>query len=84
MGSLEPDVGSIRETFFVSQLQTLGSISIPQYGDFSFEDRYIFEIEGQKKNRKQINHLENAYVVSDEIERGINNKIPLWLFGLLY
>lgn len=78
------DVGSIRETFFVSQLQTLGSISIPQDGDFSFEDKYIFEIGGQKKNRKQINHLENAYVVSDEIERGISNKIPLWLFGLLY
>ena len=59
-------------------------LSIPQNGDLSFEDRYIFEIGGQIKDKKQVNKLKNAYIVCDEIERGIGNKIPLWLFGLLY
>ena len=85
--TLAPDqtnTGSTRETFLISQLQPIGNVSIPQHGDFSFEDRYIFEVGGQKKGREQINNLESAYIVSDEIERGIHNKIPLWLFGLLY
>ena len=85
--ALAPDninIGSMRETFFISQVQPKGMLSIPQNGDFSFEDRYIFEIGGQRKGKKQVNKLKNAYIVCDEIERGIGNKIPLWLFGLLY
>ena len=85
--ALAPDkinVGSINETFFLSQLQPVGTLNIPPNGDFSFEDQYIFEIGGQDKKKKQIAELKNAYIVSDEIERGINNRIPLWLFGLLY
>ena len=38
----------------------------------------------QKKSRKQIAGIEDAYVVSDSIEYRIGNKIPLWLFGFLY
>ncbi|MDN5215232.1 AAA family ATPase [Fulvivirgaceae bacterium BMA12] len=85
--ALAPDktnIGSLRETFFISQVQPIGTLNIPMNGDFSFEDRYIFEIGGQNKGRKQINELKNAHIVSDEIERGIDNRIPLWLFGLLY
>ncbi|GAH48766.1 unnamed protein product, partial [marine sediment metagenome] len=26
----------------------------------------------------------NAYLVTDDIEYGFDNKIPLWLFGFLY
>ena len=85
--ALAPDninIGSMRETFFISQIQPKGMLSIPQNGDLSFEDRYIFEIGGKHKGKKQVSNLENTYIVSDEIERGIDNKIPLWLFGLLY
>jgi hypothetical protein len=28
--------------------------------------------------------LENAFIASDDIEYGYQNKIPLWLFGFLY
>ncbi|MBO6306578.1 MAG: hypothetical protein J6M55_03635 [Paludibacteraceae bacterium] len=27
---------------------------------------------------------ENSYVVADDIDLGFENKIPLWMFGLLY
>jgi hypothetical protein len=32
----------------------------------------------------QIKGIENAFIVKDDIEVGINNTIPLWMFGLLY
>jgi len=28
--------------------------------------------------------IEEAYIVSDEIEFGSLNKLPLWIFGFLY
>jgi hypothetical protein len=45
---------------------------------------YAFEIGGKDKSKKQISGMENAYIVSDEIEYGYQNKIPIWLFGFLY
>jgi hypothetical protein len=39
---------------------------------------------GKNKSYKQIKDLPNSYIVSDNIEIGSGNKIPLWLFGFLY
>ncbi|MEG1903966.1 MAG: ATP-binding protein, partial [Bacteroidales bacterium] len=36
------------------------------------------------KKQKQIQGIENAYVVKDDIEFGYGNVIPLWQFGLSY
>ena len=36
------------------------------------------------KNEAQIKDLKNAFIVADNIEFGFKNKIPLWLFGLMY
>ncbi|MEI7502609.1 MAG: hypothetical protein WCJ61_04950 [Paludibacter sp.] len=38
----------------------------------------------KNKSQKQIEKLQNAYVVKDDIEIGSDNIIPLWLFGFLY
>ena len=43
-----------------------------------------FEVGGKNKKRKQIESVENGYVVKDDIERGFLNTIPLWAFGLNY
>ena len=67
-------------------------------GDFLVDDKYTFEITkesslerplfatfgGKNKSFKQIKDIENSYVISDDIEIGFKNKIPLWLFGFLY
>ena len=53
-------------------------------GDFLVDERYIFEVGGKKKGYKQIKDIPENYVVADDIEIGYGNKIPLWLFGLLY
>ncbi|WP_010417238.1 ATP-binding protein [Anaerophaga thermohalophila] len=78
-----PNIGNVRESFFINQLGILGPIKYTSKGDFAFAD-YVFEIGGRGKTNKQVKHLENAFVAADEIEIGHLHKIPLWLFGFLY
>lgn len=79
-----PNEGSLRESFFISQLHDLYNISIAEKGDFVVDNTYIFEVGGKNKSQKQIKGLKNAYLVKDDVETGVLNNIPLWLFGLLY
>jgi hypothetical protein len=60
------------------------SIKLAKKGDFLIDDRYIFEVGGKNKSFKQIKDMPDSYVISDDIEIGSNNKIPLWIFGFLY
>lgn len=81
----KPNKGNIRETLFLSHLQDAGLIvTHPKAGDFIVNEKYVFEIGGKDKTNAQIKGQKNAYLVADDIEYGIGNKIPLWLFGFLY
>jgi hypothetical protein len=80
----ESDQGSLRETFFVNQLKDLVKITASDKGDFLINDKHVFEIGGKGKPFKQIKDVGNAYVVADRMEIGAGNKIPLYLFGMLY
>lgn len=82
--NIEPNIGSIRETFFYNQLSEKHDVTYPDKGDFKIDNKYIFEIGGKDKTKKQIENIKNSYVVADNIESGFENKIPLWLFGFLY
>jgi len=77
-------IGSIRETFFVNQLSESNIVETSEIGDFKINDKFLFEIGGKSKGYKQIANQENSFLAVDEIEIGIGNKIPLWLFGFLY
>jgi len=77
-------VGNIRETFFLNQLSGENQITYSDAADFFVDNKYTFEIGGKNKDKKQIQNLNNAFVVKDNIETGIQNIIPLWLFGFLY
>ena len=59
------------------------NIILAKNGDFIVEN-YTFEDGGKNKDAKQINGIENSFIVSDDIEIGFKNKIPLYLFGFLY
>lgn len=88
----EPNIGNVRETFFLNQLDNYYSIAnklnqgiyASTKGDFICEGKYIFEVGGKNKDFKQIKDLPDSYIVMDDLEVGIKNKIPLWLFGFLY
>mgnify|MGYP004457660927 CR=1 FL=1 len=81
----DPDVGAVRETFFVNQLKAAGhDVVTPQQGDFVVDGKHLFEIGGKGKGFNQIKDVPDSYVVNDDVEVGRGNKIPLWLFGFLY
>lgn len=77
------DTGSIRESFFLSQLSVNHNVCYANQGDFRVGD-HTFEVGGRSKSNKQIQEIKNAYIAADDIQIGHNNKIPLWLFGFLY
>ena len=76
--------GTLRETFFVNQLQVFHKINGSDKGDFWVNDKYTFEIGGKNKKQKQITGIDDAFIAADDIEYPQQNKIPLWLFGFLY
>jgi predicted AAA+ superfamily ATPase len=80
----EPNIGNIRETFFLNQLSAQHKVTYHDRADFTVNDKYVFEIGGKNKTKSQIVGLENAFVVQDDIAFGVDNTIPLWLFGMLY
>ena len=75
--------GNIRETFFLNQLRLKYDVIVSPVADFRIGD-YTFEVGGKNKGLKQIQGLDNAYVVKDSIELGYLNTVPLWQFGLTY
>ena len=86
MYALSPnvDTGTMRETFCASMLAKGHKITMPQKGDIVADKKYLFEVGGRNKTYKQIANISDSYVVSDDIDMGFGNKIPLWLFGFLY
>jgi len=78
------DEGNVRETFFMNQLMVGHKISVAKQGDFLIDGKYTVEVGGKNKSYDQIKDLADSFVVADNIEIGWGNKIPLWLFGLMY
>ncbi len=84
LSSNQINTGTLRETFFQNQLQSLFSVEYTSKGDFFVDDKYTFEIGGKDKSYQQIKDIPNSYIAADNIEYGTGNKIPLFLFGFLY
>ena len=81
----EPDAGAVRETYFANQLSCGGhTVVTPNKGDFIADGKWTFEVGGKGKTFRQIADVPNSFVVNDDAEVGIGNKIPLWMFGFLY
>lgn len=78
------DIGSVREAFVASMLAPGHKLNEPQAGDLLVDEKFLFEIGGKNKRYKQIADLPDSYVIIDDKETGIGNKIPMWLFGFLY
>lgn len=79
-----PEIGTVRETFFLNQLSCLHNVTLPKEGDFMVDNKYTFEIGGISKTSRQIWEVPVSFVVQDDIETGFGKNIPLWLFGFLY
>ncbi|TWJ13128.1 ATP-binding protein [Geobacter argillaceus] len=89
----EVNTGTLRELFFVNQVRNANTIhpqliestlELSGQGDFIVKGQYTFEIGGKGKGFKQISGVANGFVVADDIEVGLRNKLPLWIFGFMY
>lgn len=78
------DAGTMRETYLASQVGVGHRLSMPSRGDLLADGKWLFEVGGKSKGFSQIKDIKESYVVSDDIDVGYGNKIPLWMFGLLY
>ena len=78
------DTGTARESFFSSMMAVMHTISYPKVGDLLVDGKYVFEVGGRNKGFTQLRDVPNSYVAADEIETGFGDKVPLWLFGMMY
>ena len=78
-----PDTGNLRETVFLTTMQTTQEVTSSSLADFKIGN-YTFEVGGKNKGQKQIQGIEDAFIVKDNIEYGYKNILPLWAFGLTY
>lgn len=78
------NVGNLRETFFINQFKHLAKIHLSEHADFLVNEKYTFEIGGKSKSQEQVHNVKNSFIAKDNIEIGINNIIPVWLFGFMY
>ena len=80
-----PTIGTVRETFFANQLRSANhTIECLKGGDFIIDGKKVVEVGGKKKCFTQIKDIPNSFVISDDLEIGVGNRISLWLFGFLY
>lgn len=77
------NIGNIRETFFFNQTRVIADVIASPASDFLIND-ITFEVGGKNKKQKQIQNIENSFVVKDDIEFGYMNILPLWHFGMTY
>ena len=81
---INSELGTIRETYFASMLSANHTLHYAQKGDFLVDEHFTFEIGGEHKGFEQIKEIPHSFLAIDNIEIGVDNKIPLWLFGFLY
>ena len=82
--SPEANVGTLRETFIMNQLEVKHSVTLPTDGDFEVDGKILFEVGGKGKDFSQIAGIKDSYLAVADTEIGDGNRIPLWMFGMLY
>ena len=87
LSSIEPEIGTLRESYFCNQLTSAGhqvEYGGITTGDFRIDKNIVIEVGGESKGFSQIKEENDAYVAADDIDSAVFRKIPLWAFGFLY
>ena len=80
----EPDLGSLRETFFCRMVSSCHAVASGGRADFLLDGKITIEVGGKNKGQEQLGGKNNAYLALDDLPVGSMQRIPLWLFGFLY
>lgn len=79
-----PDIGTIRETFVANCLINQGTLTAPSHGDFCLENKWVFEVGGKSKTKKQLRGIQDSFILADNILLADHGKIPIWLLGFMW
>jgi len=75
------DKDAENRTFFYNALHAGHKVNTSRnHNEFIIDQKYYFRCE----NKRQHPHTNKYYTVVSDVEAGIKNEIPLWLFGFLY
>lgn len=77
------DNGNLRETNFLSWTKVGHTVTASRISYFEI-DGITFEVGGKNKRGVQLKGADTGYIVKDDIEYGMGNIIPIWMFGFLY
>ncbi len=78
---VNPSNGAMHETFFLNQLNYDNVVeSNGKKGEFLINNELTFKI---GNNKRITANSSNVFIAADMEEVGVDNKIPLWLFGFL-
>ena len=78
-------IGTVRETIVANQLAAKHNVEYgKKQGDFVVDQKYTIEVGGEDKDFRQIKDVPNSYVLADNLETAIGNKLPIWVVGFLY
>ncbi len=85
----EPEIGTVRETFFCNQMVSSGhSIEYGgmKTGDYRIDGRRIIEVGGPEKDFSQFDEkdISDGAIAADDIDWAVGRRIPLWCYGMLY
>ena len=84
LSAQQPDKGAISETFAINQLSLNHQLSYPETADILVDGKYYLEIGGKQKSKKQLPDNKLGFILADNTEIAIGNKIPLWMIGMMY
>jgi uncharacterized protein len=80
-----PEIGTIRETFFINMLESAKhKVNFTKAGDFMINKKMLFEVVGKGKTGAQLKGGKNSFIAKDDIEKGYDKSIPLYMFGMMF
>lgn len=77
------DAGTVRETMFLTWMREKHKIYASKASDFEV-DGMTFEVGGRNKTGRQLQGVENGYIVKDGLEYASGRVVPIWMFGFIY
>lgn len=72
------------KTFFLSQFINGNKINFSQNADFIIDDKYEIIINCKLTSSHTIFDTNKKFFPTENIEIGVKNNIPLWMFGFMY
>jgi len=63
-------IGNLREAFALQQFSSNHEVFLHEKADFQVDNKFVIEIRGKNKDKRQISDFDKSFVFMDDIEIG--------------